>query len=1027
MSDFKFIRDEEIKNLNGNDDLLETKKYANTLKEVITNSKTPFTIGLFGEWGSGKSSIVNTAQNDLEKDTNEKIKFIKYDAWKYANDSFRRMFLKTVQNELNIEGTSDFEAFYVDKNTTTKIDKKVNTSFIVMSLLIILIGFGSIFLISDDTSIEWKITVPLLIVVIGMSVSIARNFFDAYKVTVQNPKIFAPEQFEDIFDEMIDSALTTKTITKPQKWIQGEFKENKIDKIVIIIDNIDRCDKETAYELLTNIKNFLERDGIIFVVPIDDSALRRHLKDKNNEDKKEADEFLRKFFNVTLKIKHFQSRDLFIFTNELNKKNEMNLSPDTIDIIAKEYATNPRRVIQLLNNLISELNIVEQKYDSDFIEKYESLIAKLLIIREEWSCVFKQISNKPHILNKDSEILFDTNSKIKNDVVHFLTRTKAISENIDVQIIEQLTSNIDNDLKISNEILDYILNNEYEKVKDYIEDNNNYNELLYYFIEEFKKELERETFKVGALNRFKDIINLNELKEIPHNINNKLYSETSEENILKIIENLSEDDFNAFFIFVNVNQNQNLKYLENLIIKQFKLNWKDMINDDGTNVTGETIWNEGLSNFINNSDNLELLKEIQDYIVNYYAYYSNSPNEPNLLIYKEQWINKDKLKYIVGNKLINYLINKAEPTLDDDNYQELLYFSKLGIISIGQIQSIFDKLVTEDSMVFENPLEEAKKEFLINIITIVKKLNELVINVTKTHKLKSNSIKNYLEFINKTHSISHYHPSYPQGQHRQNANIKLVDIIVDESSYYEELLKLYFEVYRMTANYTSVTLYMKDLVTKHEVLEEVFFKYLINLRDNNKYHLKQLFDYLLEFNSIDSDLFNLYEQLFIQDEYKNSDSVKDKLNSLIGKYLSEENETIESFLTIMLQYDSIKELITNIVTALSTDEIVLLPKEIQQLTYDYLCENDKLFDIEDKIDFIKEVLIFDKKYKDCVVKIIVAKLQNKVKVKGALDILEQLKHPSSDNKSELYTALKKQEKHIKLADEVVKYIKKYST
>ena len=1020
MSELKFIRDEEIQNLNGDDDLLETKKYANTLKEVIINARTPFTIGLFGEWGSGKSSVVNTAQSELEEETTQKIKFIKYDAWKYANDSFRRMFLKTVQAGLNIEGSSEFEAFYIDKNTTTRIDKKVNVSFLIISLLIVIVGLSSVFLMSDDTPIDLKITIPLSIAVIGMSISIARNFFDSYKVTVQNPKIFAPEQFEDIFDEMVDGALSTTTITKPQKWIKGEFIENKIDKLVIIVDNIDRCDKETAYELLTNIKNFLEREGIIFVVPIDDSALRRHLKEKNNEDSKEADEFLRKFFNVTLKIKHFHSRDLFIFTNDLNKKYELNLQADTIDIIAKEYATNPRRIIQLLNNLISELNIVEQKYESVFVEENESLIAKLLIIREEWSCVYKQISEKPHILKNDSEILLTEGTKLKEDVLYFLKRTKAISENVDIQVIEKLTSNIDNDLKVSSEILEHINNSEYDKINQYITDDENYKELIYYFIEEFQKELLRGTFKLGALNRFINIIKLNEIKEIPRDVNSKLYRETSDKNILRVIENLSENDFNSFYKFVNVNQKQDLKYLEKLVVKEYKTIWKDKAEKEAILEDKAKIWTDGLEEYINNSSNTNLIKTLQEIFVNYYDHFSDSP------LYSKKWISEDKLQYIVSNKFIDYLVDKTEKSLESDSFKELLYFSRLKIMTIEDIKKLFTKLNTNEAKFFETTnLAQAKEELFEDSLLQLKKVNQLILDIPSS-KIKISSIDIYLKYFNGSCHIEYQHPSYPTNpQYNHKSTINIVNEITTNVEYQKELLKFYIEVYKATFNKTDVVLYVKSLVTKYPILETELFKMLINLRDINNLTLKPFFNSLVEFTNTDNNLFNLYEKLFVQDDYIKSEKVKEKLNLLIEEYLVEENDNVKSFLINMLKNASINSVITEIVTSLSTESIVLLPIEIQQLTYDYLCDNDKLFDIEDKIEFIKEVLIFDRKYKDCIVNLIVTKLHNKAKVKGALEILENLKHPSTTNKFDLCSALEKRKDDKKYADEIAKYMKKY--
>lgn len=57
----KFIIDKEI-DLNESD-FLKTKTYANNLTKIILNTEpnSVFTIGLFGNWGTGKSSIIKTS------------------------------------------------------------------------------------------------------------------------------------------------------------------------------------------------------------------------------------------------------------------------------------------------------------------------------------------------------------------------------------------------------------------------------------------------------------------------------------------------------------------------------------------------------------------------------------------------------------------------------------------------------------------------------------------------------------------------------------------------------------------------------------------------------------------------------------------------------------------------------------------------------------------------------------------------------------------------------------------------------
>lgn len=139
-----FIQDDE-RVLSSTTDLLKTSVYAENLVKVIENAPKDkvFTIGVFGGWGTGKSSIIRTAQNEIEKKQRD-VKFITYDAWKYANDSFHRMFLLKVQQDLKMRQTKEMSRFYqselVDQEPRTVLSAKgLSIGIIVVAVVFALL------------------------------------------------------------------------------------------------------------------------------------------------------------------------------------------------------------------------------------------------------------------------------------------------------------------------------------------------------------------------------------------------------------------------------------------------------------------------------------------------------------------------------------------------------------------------------------------------------------------------------------------------------------------------------------------------------------------------------------------------------------------------------------------------------------------------------------------------------------------------------------------------------------------------
>lgn len=1014
----KFIVDNEI-DLIEKYDILETKRYAESLKDTILNAPpTPFNIGLYGEWGSGKSSIIKTAQTQLESNKDQKIKFVIYDAWKYANDSFRRMFLKTLQEQLKFVGEEIFDSFYQNKTEDTDINQHFNKKYFIYILIFAGIMLFSANYMRNYLDIDYQITVQVIITLLMALIAFFKNAFTDYKVTISKPAMFAPEQFEEIFKEITQWLFNKKQLAHPRKWIsEKSIKENVYTKLVIVVDNIDRCDKKTAYELLTNIKNFIGTEkGIIFLVPVDDEALKRHMQEHNKENSKEADEFLRKFFNTTIKIKHFQPRDLFEFANKLNSNNTLGFTPDTINIVAKEYASNPRRIIQLFNNLTSELKTIESKYEKSFVEEHQSLIAKLLIIREEWADVFKEITKHPHMFYQSTKIEIQEEKAIDiKSFIVFMERTKAIRA--DINTLEKIILNITNGSTLSGEIVGFVESNNFDDLKLVFEkDTTLFEKVVTYAIEEIRKGFERKTYSTDAINGIKLLSKLNEYQILQKASLHELFG-FFDNNIetLKVLEHLQKDDLDSFFRLVEQNKIYGLTYLQNKLTSKFKTIWREYPKD-----TILSIYKDGVDKFINNSTDKKAIEDLQSIFVNYYDYFSDSP------LYKTKWINEDKLPFIVSDQLISHIINKIVPPIIDvksDAYLELEYLAVQKIIDIKNLEVIIDKVQPNFSqpITAQIDMNSEKQQQIDNIFINLEAITNMLAKIPRI-KYESKIIANYIQEFLKSVRIR-------QPNTGGAVALNVLSDISSNTEYQEKLLNFYLMIYKVTYSNTSVTDNIQSLINQHTQLKDVFYKKLLELRDVNQLSLISLLDYLLLQKDEDENLFNLYEKLFNEDDISPEliENIKTKLDGYIVQLIVNKNEMLEIFIDKLMLQSKTKELLTDIIIAKDTHDIIKLPQNIKKVAYYNLCVNNKIFELENNIEAIQDIVQTSNEYNSCIVNIIIRKLAKASEVADALSIIDKMQNMSDEIKKEILTGLNKQKKHESLAEEVKNIIKKLKT
>jgi len=441
MTDKKlYLSDEPIERIE--DDRFHHNIYADLLFKIIKDVDSPWNIGLFGRWGSGKTSIIKMLIKKIDEENNEgasgeKIAYIEFDAWKYAGDSLREQILLKLNNEFKIckedeikdrlfcvietekeinkpENDTSDEKGIKDKinNKINKIKQVYHSAPVFFSLTVILVIFSIFggFLLKLNTLYFNILNVLVPGALIPLLFELIKKV-DSATVSIARKQILpireAPAQFEEIFKYIINNIKINKDKTK---------KEAEAKKVIIIIDNLDRCPSKTVIEMLSMIKTFMNINKCIYILPCDDEALRKHLKTVKGEEYSEADaqEFLRKFFQTTIKIPPFLKYDIESFASNLNSELKYPFKKSVIDVIISAYIKNPRRIKHALNKLTTLTLIAKEKEEKKIIQKgiiTENLefLAKISIIEDEWPDFYQKILHNESIL-EEAENYFRGNS-----------------------------------------------------------------------------------------------------------------------------------------------------------------------------------------------------------------------------------------------------------------------------------------------------------------------------------------------------------------------------------------------------------------------------------------------------------------------------------------------------------------------------------------------------------------------------------------------------------------------------------------
>ena len=358
------------------DPILDFNLYRNAIVSIIKNSLPKFTIGIFGEWGTGKTTLINSVDTALQTDGN--LIRVRLESWRYSQEQFPLVsLLKNIAYAL--PDKKQFEVLKL-KLVTSSINFLKNTPEILTSVI-------SKFASEED--------------------EISQEMFDSFKKEL-NSKIQLIAELDkdtvyfDGFDEIKNEIKNLRLV-------------NPLFRIIIFVDDLDKCSPKKVHEILEIIRIFQDVEGFIYILGISDDMINK-LGEMGNRGKNNGDHYIKNLIQIHISLPKWSNQDIVKLVRDFIKKGMIHdklkdVVDKNIELISLAIENNPREIKRFLNNFIVCYEIFSGKKS---FEAKELLVIQAIHLR--WKKFYNILIKSDQSFFKvlDKYLKMDKETRFKN-------------------------------------------------------------------------------------------------------------------------------------------------------------------------------------------------------------------------------------------------------------------------------------------------------------------------------------------------------------------------------------------------------------------------------------------------------------------------------------------------------------------------------------------------------------------------------------------------------------------------------------
>ena len=366
-------------------DRLNFDPYAKTLADIIADpgTRTPLTIGVFGGWGRGKTSLMRMVERRLREEAapDFPVHTVWFNAWLYSREEalWRALIARVVQGARQFLTQTPAKLAALEQ-LESRLYQASETGNGQWSLPADLIPELQSTALPARVALElWRRQAVRQEQDVSRVEALAADVEASYALS-QRDRIVALDEFRREFETLSRDCVTCH------------------GRLAVFVDDLDRCLPEKAVEVLEAVKLFLDVEGFVFVLGIAREVIEQGIRVRYRDYESALDGafYLEKIIQIPFNLPPITAEAVQAYIHEETEGRLPDARCETVFSVGLE--PNPRRIKRTLNVFLLLWRLAQNR--EDLRERIKPVrLAKIVIIQQYYPRLFALLTQGAHYLS----------------------------------------------------------------------------------------------------------------------------------------------------------------------------------------------------------------------------------------------------------------------------------------------------------------------------------------------------------------------------------------------------------------------------------------------------------------------------------------------------------------------------------------------------------------------------------------------------------------------------------------------------